>query len=210
MVRVEEIEQVRGRVRIRLDDGSEYLLLRSVYQERPLQVNEAVDPEEYSRWVTLRQYRSALEKAVSLLAVRARGQGEIEQKLKSAGYAPETVEMVVLKLTREGFLNDRDFAEQWVRHRSGQKYGPRRIALELRRKGVSSEETESALAGLEESRLLEDAAALAGKSLARSKAVEDPGKTRQRILTAVVRRGYSWDIARQAVDRVLSDDSFPD
>ena len=86
------------------DDGSEYLLLRSVYQERPLQVNEAVDPEEYSRWVTLRQYRSALEKAVSLLAVRARGQWEIEQKLKSAGYAPETVEMVVLKLTREGFL----------------------------------------------------------------------------------------------------------
>ena len=206
MVRVSEIEKVRGRIRVVLDDGSEYLLLKSMLLERPLKVNDELDPEEFASWVTRRQYRSALEKAVSFLAVRACSKGEIAQKLRRIGYSPETVEMVLYKLDREGFLNDRDFADQWARYRTGQKYGPRRIAQELKRKGVSGEEVESALENLPEEEQLEDAVEIARKALKRAKPGEDPRKTREKMAAAIVRRGYGWDLARQACDKVLTDE----
>ena len=195
MVQVSEIEQVRGRrVKITLDDGSHYLLLRSMYQERPLEIGEAVDPKEYAQWVMTRQYRSALDKAVSMLAVRACSRGEIEQKLRRIGYAPDTIEMVIYKLEKNELINDQEFADQWAQYRAGQKYGPRRISQELRMKGVSAEEAESALA------------VLARKSLQRAKAGEDPRKTRQRAMAAIVRRGYDWDTARQAIETVMGEE----
>ena len=207
MVQVSEIEQVRGRrVKITLDDGSHYLLLRSMYQERPLEIGEAVDPKEYAQWVMTRQYRSALDKAVAMLAVRACSRGEIEQKLRRIGYAPDTIEMVIYKLEKNELINDQEFADQWAQYRAGQKYGPRRISQELRMKGVSAEEAESALAEILEEDQIIDAAVLARKSLQRAKAGEDPRKTRQRAMAAIVRRGYDWDTARQAIETVMGEE----
>lgn len=206
MVRISEVEKVRGRIRVVLDDGSEYLLLKSMLSERPLKVNDELDSEEFSSWVTQRQYRSALEKAVSFLAVRTCSKGEIDQKLRRIGYSPETVKMVLFKLDREGFLNDRDFADQWARYRSSQRYGPRRIVQELKMKGISGEDIESVLENLPEKEQLEDAVEIARKALKRAKSGEDPRKTREKMAAGIVRRGYSWDLARQACDQVLRDE----
>ena len=205
MVRVSEIEEVRGRrVKVTFDDGSHYLLLRSMLQDRPLEVGDTVEAEEFADWVLKRQYRSALEKAVAMLAQRACSRGEIEQKLRQTGYSPETIDMVLYKLEKNDLLNDRVFAGQWAQYRAGQKYGPRRISQELRYKGVSPEETEAALSVIPEEDQLESAVRIAEKAARRGKPGEDPRKARQRILSAVVRRGFDWDIARQAVDRVFS------
>ena len=206
MVRVSKVEQVRGRrVRIILDDDTAYLLLRSAYQERQLLEGDLVDPAVFSQWVLTRQYRSALDKAVSMLAVRACSKGEISQKLRRIGYAQETIEMVLYKLEKEGFLDDSAFAAQWTSYRADQKYGPRRIAQELRFKGVGTEETESAISEISEDQQLDSAVLLARKALRRCDADEDARKKRQKITGAIVRRGFSWDLARQACDRVLGE-----
>ena len=208
MVRVSEIEMLRGRrVKITLDNGDTYLLLKSIWQDRPLEINQAVDAAEYAEWVLQRQYRSALDKAVAMLAQRPCSRGEIEKKLKTVGYSVDTVEMVLFKLDSNGLLNDAEFADQWARYRAGQKLGPRRIARELRyQKGLSPEDTENAILALPEEDQLEAAVSLARKAMNRVKPGEDIRKTRQRILSALVRRGYDWDMARQAVDQVLGNE----
>ncbi|MBR2823051.1 MAG: regulatory protein RecX [Clostridia bacterium] len=205
MVRVSEIETVRGRVRILLDDGTAYTILKSMFRERPLAVNEELDPEEYAGWVAARQYRSAMDKAVSRLAVRACSRGEIEQKLRRTGYSTETIERVLGRLEKEGFLNDREFAGQWASYRAGQKIGPRRIAQELRSKGIAGREAEEALEALSGEEQMEAAAAVARKLAARAKPGEDPRKVRRRILEGVVRRGYDWETARLAADRAMDE-----
>ncbi len=211
MVQVSNVEKLRGqKIKITFEDGSSYLLLRSMYLDRPLEAGDEVDPKEYAQWVLTRQYRSALDKAVAMLAVRACSKGEIRQKLRRIGFSEETADMVIYKLEKNHLLNDEEFAAQWVQYRSGQKYGPRRISQELRIKGVSAEEAESALEEVPEEAQLENAVRLARKALQRAKAGEDPRKTRQKILASIVRRGYSWDLARQAVDQVLNaDDEWP-
>lgn len=195
---VTEIRQVRGKMHLRI--GSERIVLpKSLYAERPLTEGQEIDLEEYDQWLLLHQYRPALDYAVSLLAARAHATGELESKLLRAGYCPATVEMVLYKLSSNHLTNDEEFARQWVQVRAGRKLGARRIAQELRCKGVSEEEAEAALETLDPEEQLDSAVALAEKGLRKAKTGEDPRKTRQRVSAMLVRRGFSYDMVREAI-----------
>ncbi len=201
---IESIRRVRGKVYIALA-GEEIVIPVSLFRERPLQEGEEIDPEEYERWLLLHQYRPALERAVALLAARAHSKHEIEQKLRRSGYRPGTIEMVLYKLEKERLLDDADFAQQWVQARTDRKLGRRRIAQELRHKGVSAEEAEAALEDVDEDDQLAAAVALAQKAAARIKPGEDSRKAAQRITGMLIRRGFDWDIAREALRQAMRD-----
>ena len=113
--------------------------------------------------------------------------------------------MVLYKLERERLLDDADFARQWVESRSHRKLGRQRIALELRRKGISADESEAALEAIDGEEQLANATSLAAKALIRAKKDEDPCKTAQRIHAMLARRGFGWDIAREAVSAAMAE-----
>ncbi len=197
------IQKERGVYRVTINDAEDVLVPVGLMRERPLKVDQPLDLEEYDNWLMVRQYRFALDRAVGYLAARACSKHEIEQKLLRAGYRPSTVEMVLYKLERENLLDDADFARQWVEGRSNRKLGRSRIAQELRRKGVSQEEAEEALSAIDDEDQLSGAIALAEKAAARIKPDEDPRKAANRIAGMLARRGYTWDIAREAVQQAL-------
>lgn len=197
------ITKERGRLRVVINEDSEVLVPVSLFRERPLSVGDAIDMEEYDQWLLLRQYRHALDRAVAFLAGRARSRREMEERLLRSGYRPCTVEMVLFKLEKEGLLDDADFARQWVDARSARRMGRGRIAQELRRKGVSAQEAEEALEALSEEDQLEGAMALVEKALSRVPSGEDSRKTAARITAMLARRGYGYDMAREAVSRVM-------
>ena len=198
------IKKDRGKYRVTVNECENVLVPISLMRERPLKEGQPLDLEEYDNWLMVRQYRFALDRAVGYLAARARSKREIEQKLLQAGYRPCTVEMVIYKLQRENLLDDADFARQWVESRQHHKLGRSRIAQELRRKGVSQEETEEAMSIIEDEDQLAGAVALAQKAAARIKPGEDVRKASSRIAAMLARRGYSWDIAKEAIRQALS------
>lgn len=200
------IKKERGKYRVTVSDSVDVLVPLALMRERPLKEGQPINLEEYDNWLMVRQYRFALDRAVGYLAVRARSTREIEHKLLQAGYRPCTVEMVIYKLQRENLLDDADFARQWVESRQAHKLGRTRIAQELRRKGVSQEEAEEALSAIDDDDQLAGAIALAEKAAARIKPGEDQRKVASRITGMLARRGYSWDIAKQAIQQVLSDE----
>lgn len=199
------VQKERSKFRVTINGDTDILVPGKIFRERPLNEGEPIDLEEYDNWLMVRQYRQALDRAVAALASRAHSKHELEQKLLRAGYRPCTVEMVLYKLETEGFLDDADFARQWVEARTTRKLGTRRIAQELRHKGVSADEAEAALAQVDEEEQLAAATALVEKALARAKPGEDPRKVANRITGMLARRGYSWDIARQALEQAMTD-----
>ena len=203
---ITEIRKERGRYRVTVSESDEFLVPVSLMRERPLQEGQPLDIEEYDNWLMLRQYRHALDRAVAYLASRARSRHEVETKLLQAGYRPCTVEMVLYKLEREKILDDADFAQQWVEARAGRKLGRSRIAQELRRKGVSAEEAEAALEQIDDDDQLAGAIALAEKAAARIKPDEEPRKAINRIHAMLARRGYSWDVCKEAVRQAMGED----
>ena len=197
------IKKERGKYRVTVNESEDVLVPLALMRERSLQEGQPIDLEEYDNWLMVRQYRFALDRAVGYLAARARSKHEIEQKLMQAGYRPCTVEMVIYKLQRENLLDDADFARQWVESRQNHKLGRSRIAQELRRKGISQDEAEEALSIIEDEDQLSGAIALAAKAAARIKPDEDLRKASNRIAGMLARRGYSWDIAKKAIQQVL-------
>lgn len=202
---ITSIQKERGKVRITISESDEILVPTSLFRERPLQEGQPIYLEEYDNWLMLRQYRHALDRAVAFLASRARSRKEIEDKLLRSGYRPCTVEMVLYKLESNDLLDDADFAQQWVEARTARKVGRNRIAQELRRKGVSADEAEAALESIDEEDQLSGAISLVEKAMARVKPGEDPRKTAQRITAMLARRGYGWDVAREAISHVMQD-----
>lgn len=202
MARVSSVTEVRYRVCVELDSGQRYYLKRSDLSGYPLEVNAEVDEDAFHRYVLARQYPEGLEKAVAMLAVRACSREEIRRKLTGRGICEEAADLVVYKLEKEGLLNDREFTEQWVRYRSGSKYGGKRIYRELRMKGIDEETAAEAVEGLDEEETLENAVSLARKVIGRRKPGEDLWKLKQKAMQSLVRRGYDWDTARKACDKV--------
>ena len=99
-------------------------------------------------------------------------------------------------LTQAGYVDDKRYASHFVEARS-KRYGSRRLYGELRQKGVSERTARDTLAELAPEDEA-DAARQQTKKLLARKDANDPA-VRQKAVQALVRRGFSWDTAREAV-----------
>jgi regulatory protein len=75
--------------------------------------------------------------ALSLLARREHGRDELKQKLLHKGFAAREVEEALDILKQDNWQSDLRFAEMYVRSRAARGYGPIRIKMELRERGVA-------------------------------------------------------------------------
>ena len=88
--------------------------------------------------------------ALGLLARREHSRLELRHKLAQRGFAPALIEAVLERLGAEDLLSDARFAEVYAYSRADRGYGPARIAMELRGRGVSQEIIAGILEGLDE------------------------------------------------------------
>ncbi len=72
-----------------------------------------------------------------MLARREHSAFEIRRKLRQKDIDEPEIEQVIERLQREGLLSDERYAESYINMRRGKGYGPLRIALELRERGVA-------------------------------------------------------------------------
>ena len=72
-----------------------------------------------------------------MLARREHSAFEIRRKLKQRDIDDAEIEQAVERLQQEGLLSDERYAESYIHMRMGKGYGPLRIALELRERGVA-------------------------------------------------------------------------
>ncbi len=210
---IRNVDFIRGKLKISFESGWEVWLNRNTMLPFPAAEGTEVDRESFERFILLQQYPQALEKAVSLLAERARSRKEIEDRLHFAHYDREVISLILYKLEKENLLDDQEFSRQWVQSRV-KKYGSARITRELQMKGLDRETAESALEEYSEEDELRSAALLAEKKIRSMRSETDRKVLFRRVTGMLVRRGYSWEIARKAFDLVSgsegSDDTAPD
>ena len=168
----------------------------------PLAAGDAVDLADYRQRLLLRQYPEALNRAVGLLAVRARSRQEIQRRLLERGYLPDTVELVLFKLEKEDLQDDATFAQAWAENRAARGMGKARLRQELRMKGVESDVADSALESLDDGDIARQAQTLAEKLLRRLND-EAPQDARRKALGAMQRRGYSYGEASKALQAAI-------
>lgn len=201
-MRVTGIETTKkGRYALMVDGEFAFSLHRDTFLLCPwLQKGAEVSPE---RLETLRQedeLRSARERALDLLSAAEQTSGTLRQKLLR-WYGEEAMEAAVLRMEELGLINDLDYGRRYAADAVNLRGWPRRrIAMELQKKGVPAEVIEEALADITEETEIETACRL----------LEGPyrGKLRDRkerdkVKAALQRRGFSYEVIRQAVSRAM-------
>ena len=146
------------------------------------------------------------EVALRFLGVSARSRSEIERRLQRDEFPVDVIEQVIGEMEALGYLNDEQFAKDWIADRADRKrYGKTRLAAELSRKGIERDVAKEALASIDP----DDEAARARKA-AEAKwdrdalATLDIGQLqaeKRRITSFLQRRGFSW----QTITKVLAD-----
>ena len=96
-----------------------------------------------------RPEHSLRERALRLLARREYARDELQRRLAPHAEDAEALETLLDDLKRRGWLSEQRVVEQVVHARQA-RFGGRRIAHELREKGVAEELIEGAMAGFDE------------------------------------------------------------
>ena len=173
---------------------------RAMLRERPYRAGMPFDAASHALFIRDRAYPFALDKAVSLLALRARTEKEIRDALGLCAYPEQTVERVMQKLTDAGYLNDVQFASQWSSSRLSKGMGARRIGAELARKGIDRETISAAIEELDKD-AMSGSALKAAKKAASGKDLSLQAD-RQKVIAALLRRGFDYSAARSALDEL--------
>lgn len=193
---VTEVKRAGGVATIFLKSGEVIQAPSALFLERRVRPGQELDAENYRAFIREKGYPHALKAAVDYLALRERSEKEILQRLKRVHYHETTIARVMETLQGHHLYSDARFAETWVAHRA-RKYGKRRIAMELQHKGISGQTAQQALDGLDSREEKAAAVKQAGKLARRMKGDS------QKMMQALVRRGYDWQTARAAVQQVM-------
>ncbi len=140
----------------------------------------------------------ALELALARLNAREYASGEMKAYLGRKGIPQEIVDETVSELQRQELIDDRRYARIVVRHQALRGKGSRYIQNKLREKGVLMETSEVSrlLQELSPRSELESAMEIVER---RYPDFREGQKEANRAFQALIRRGFSFEVARKAV-----------
>ena len=200
ITRIEAQKKRADRVSIYLDGEFAFGLSHEVLVRFGLAKGDVLLPERLAEIQAAESVQTAKAKALALISYRPRSTAEIRQRLKEKDFLPQAIDQAVEDLTRVGLLNDRQFAESFIRTRQLQRpSGARLLRLELRQKGVAEADIDAAL----DATLAEGDEEAAIRELAekrRSQLPPDPRKAKKRLADYLLRRGFAWDAIRPVID----------
>jgi regulatory protein len=175
-----------------------------------LRVGDAVDDARLADLERRDLSWQAREAALRLLAVRPRSAAELARRLRMKGYGPEIGEEVIGRLREMGMVDDAAFAGMLARDRVRLRpQGSRRLASELRQKGVDDETARAAIhETMEGEATNERELARRAAEKWRPRPDEEPERARRRLHGFLARRGFDDETIREAIDERLPNDAF--
>jgi regulatory protein len=143
-----------------------------------------------------------MEAAGKLLAVRARSESELRDRLLAKEFPEDEIEAALTRLRELRLIDDAAFAADWVEQRATSKgLGPDRLRIELKAKGIAREVIDAALAECGTDHLAK-ARELAAQQIRKVVHLPLPRQA-ARLQGFLARRGFSAEVVDSAVRAVL-------
>jgi len=148
--------------------------------------------------IELETYRKGRDLALRRLSCREQSVLELHSYLKQKGFSHEVCERVLKELMDQGYVSDERYTRMMARDQVRKGKGPRYVSEKLRQKGIQMEP------GAVRTLLIEvdgfDELDAARKIVERRypNVTQDRAEA-NRAFQALVRRGFSFDIARKVV-----------
>lgn len=167
------------------ENGLSIGLNNEIVNKYDLKRREELSHEEYLQVLEL----AALSTSYYYLAKRDYTKKEIYNKLVQKYWEKTAVIKVIKKLEEAGYIDDREFAVSYAKNK---KCGKKKIAYELKIKGVAFEVIEEALSFYEEDSELEEL----------SKAWDKLGeKEEHKKIASLMRKGFSYSDIKRVITK---------
>ena len=187
----------KNRVNVYLDGKFAFGLAK--LEAARLRIGQELDEAAIARLRAADNREQVHERALRLIARRARSEAEVRENLKKHGVAPEMIDAEIARLRESGLLNDDAFAKLWVENRATfRPRSKRALQVELKRKGVPPAAMQAALAEAND----EDAAYRLAAQRARRLAALPREEFRRKLAGFLARRGFDYDTVGPLVERV--------
>lgn len=193
----------QNRVNIFLDGEFAFGLSRIVAGW--LQIGQELTDEKIANLITEDEIEIAYQRAIRYSNYRMRSSSEIQEYLEKKDTSESTIENVINRLNRNGFINDEQFASTWVENRNDFRPRSHRILfIELRKKGVRPEIINKVL---EDTLPDEELALMAAQKQKRKYRNLEWNDFRRKMSAYLTRRGFSYAVVKPVVAQVWDDQS---
>ena len=186
-----------------LEEGFAFVLYRGEVERFGIEEGKELEADVYQRILNEVLLGRAKERALYLLKSSGKTEAWMKKKLQEAGYPEEAVDYAMNFLKEYGFINDRAYAESYVRS-YGNRKSRRQLVYELSQKGVSQEEISEAFSGQQVDDV-ENARQLLRKRLKGKTGIsyEESG----RLSAFLGRKGYSYDVINRVMREIGTEDT---
>jgi regulatory protein len=185
-----------ARVNVFIDEKFSFAVSYDVALKHGLRSGLTIDAELLKTILHEDGEAKAMNTAVNFLGYRQRSSEEIRIRLRKDDWSETVIDRVIERLRAVQLLDDAQFANAWVQHRTTSKpRGSRLIKQELRFKGVAKEEIEAALP--DENDELQNAV-VAIQKLERKLEKFEGREQEQKAIEFLARRGFSFGTAKSA------------
>lgn len=168
-----------------------------------LRVGEPLSEGQRVEFLSKDHAARCYDAALRFLAARPRSEQEVRRRLAEHGHPGELIDGAIAKLREYRLLDDTAFAQYWVEQRQTHRpRGARLLKLELRQKGLTSEQAGEALSELGDEG---ESAYQAAAKRARTLRGLDERTFRQRIGSFLQRRGFDYEASATAIKRLWAE-----
>ncbi|WP_055444285.1 regulatory protein RecX [Lacinutrix himadriensis] len=136
-------------------------------------------------------------------AYQERSHKEVVTKLKDMRMIPDAIDVIVVHLIQNNFLNEERFAKAFVRGKFRiKKWGKNRLKLELKRKDISRTIIDIALKEIDAADYLETFHALAEK---KAETIKEPNsyKKKKKLADYLLYRGWESPLVYDIVNTLI-------
>ena len=177
------------------DSGENLTVTVAQVADFGLRPGRAFDEAEFGLLTDSASLTAAKQKALEALARRPLSRREVTDRLDRKGVREDVAEEAADWLERMGYVDDAEYAGQIARHYAAKGYGPGRVREELAKRGVPRDHWDAALEQMPDTGDAVD-------RFLRTKLRGDPDrKEKKRVADALLRRGFSWEEIRSAMER---------
>jgi regulatory protein len=201
--------QKRNKKRVNVFVDEAYAFSMTLDEAARLHKGQVLSDAEIDALVNDAAITAATESAARFLAVRPRSAQEVKQNLAKKETPPPVIEAALERLTAFGYIDDRAFADLWVRDRMTYKpTSPRALRFELQQKGIARDVIDAVLEDLDAG----EAAYQAAQTQLRRFRGMQRRDFQSKISSLLQRRGFSYDVVRSTVRRLMQelDDGDPE
>jgi len=193
--------QKRSPDRINVFLDGEFAFGISRYVGAWLSVGKIIDEIKTKSLISADEKDKALLAAKRYIRYKQRTEAEVVKKLEQLKFPSEIITTIMIELRDKRYVDDKEFASQWIEVRGESKpRGKSLFQFELRKKGISADIFEAAIENIPDE--YEMATRLGKKYLKRFSSIND-NEFRKKLAGILSRRAFQYSVVKETLDELI-------